>query len=147
MHHFGASPITAVFFLEEIRVIEFFPDLSFTIIVNFKAELLQIYMGCHRQCGHHYKVHGKGFILVQVLSRQHNLTGRYVLLNWSLFADSQNLVNFQSSVAQKPMGGHPHKCTSLESAVFLLSSNASPSFIARCVMEQQLLKVPSSWSC
>ena len=64
-------------------------------------------MGCHQQCGDHYKVHGKGFILVQVLSQYHNLTGRYELLNWSVFAHSQNLVNFQSSVAQKPMGVSP----------------------------------------
>ena len=76
-------------------------------MVNFKAELLQICIGCHQQCGDHYKVHGKGFILVQVLSRYHNLTGRYELLNWSVFAHSQNLVNFQSSVAQKPMGVSP----------------------------------------
>ena len=27
MHHFGVSPIITVFFLEEIRVIEFYPDL------------------------------------------------------------------------------------------------------------------------
>ena len=37
--------------------------------------------------------------------------------------------------------------TSLESVVFLLSSNISPSFIAHCVVELQLLKVPSSRSC
>ena len=37
---------------------------SFIIIVNFKAGLLQIYMGCHQQCEDHLKVHGKGFILV-----------------------------------------------------------------------------------
>ena len=34
--------------------------------------------------------------------------------------------------------------TSLKSAVFLLSYNASPSFIARYILELQLLKVPSS---
>ena len=37
--------------------------------------------------------------------------------------------------------------TSLESAVFLLSSNACLNFIARFVLELQLLKVPSSRSC
>ena len=37
--------------------------------------------------------------------------------------------------------------TSLESAIFLLSYNASPSFIARYILELQLLKVPSSSSC
>ena len=37
--------------------------------------------------------------------------------------------------------------TSLESAVFLLPFNASPSFIARCLLELQLLKIPSSRSC
>ena len=50
--------------------------------------------------------------------------------------------------SSKTNGGvTPHKCTSLESAVLLLSSNASPSFIAHCVVELQLLKVPSSRSC
>ena len=42
---------------------------SFTIIVDFKAGLLQICMGCHQQYGDLLKVHRKGFILVQVLSR------------------------------------------------------------------------------
>ena len=37
--------------------------------------------------------------------------------------------------------------TSLESAIFLLSYNASLSFIARYILELQLLKVPSSSSC
>jgi len=27
MHHFGVSPTTTVIFVEEIRVIEFYPDL------------------------------------------------------------------------------------------------------------------------
>ena len=99
-------------------------------------------MGCHHQSGDHLEAHRKGFILVQVLSRYHYLTRRYGLLNWCLFSSFLNLVNFQSSVAPKPM----HKCTSLEAAVLLLSSNASLSFIA-CWVELQLLKVPSSRSC
>ena len=48
IHHFGVSPIITVFFVE-IRVIEFYPD--------FKAGLLQIYMGCRQQYGDHHKVH------------------------------------------------------------------------------------------
>ena len=49
-----------------------------------------------------------------------------------------NLVNFQSPVAPKSMGA-PHKCTLLEPVIFLLSSNAFPSFIAYCILELQLL--------
>ena len=50
VHHFGTSPITTVFLVEEIRVIEFYPDFtSFIIIVNLKVGLLQISMGCHQQ--------------------------------------------------------------------------------------------------
>ena len=57
-------------------------------------------MWCHQQCGDHHKVHGKGFILPQVLS-QCNLTGKYGFL----FPRFPNLVNFQRSVAPKLIGG------------------------------------------
>ena len=98
--------------------------MFFTIIVNFKAGLLQICMGCHQQCGDHYKVNGKGFILVQVLSRWYNLTGRYELLNWSLFAHFRNLVNFQSSVAPKPMVVSPQQ-------MYITGINRLSTFIQR----------------
>ena len=64
VHHFGASPITTVFIVEEIRVIEFYPDLQYSQPPS------HICMGCHQQCEDHLKVHGKGSILVQVLSQQ-----------------------------------------------------------------------------
>ena len=68
MHHFGASPITTVFFVDKGDGI--LPRFtSFTIMVNFKAGLLQTCMGCHQQYGDHHKVHGKGFILMRVLSQ------------------------------------------------------------------------------
>ena len=66
VHHFDVSPTTTAIFVEEIRVVEFYPDLR--NIINFKAGLLKIYVGYHQQYGDHHKVHGKGFILVQVLS-------------------------------------------------------------------------------
>ena len=74
VHHFGMSPIATVLFVEviefhpmiyikEIQVIGFHPmHTSFIIIVDFKARLIQIRMGCHHQCGDHLKVHRKGFI-------------------------------------------------------------------------------------
>ena len=85
VHHFGTSPITTVFIVEEIRpwVIEFYPDL------HYSQPPSHICMGCHQQCGDNHKVHGKGSILVQVLSRQHNLTGRYGLLFYPYFDIAQ----------------------------------------------------------
>ena len=82
-YHFGASPITTVFIVEEIRVIEFYPDL------HYSQPPSHICMGCHQQCEDHLKVHGKGSILVQALSQQHNLTGRYGLLFYPYFDIAQ----------------------------------------------------------
>ena len=42
---------------------------------------------------------------------------------------------------------NPHKCSSLESAVILLLSNTSLSFIAHCILELQLLKILPCRSC
>ena len=68
-HHFGVNPITTVFFVEEIRVIEFYPDLRLSDYSQFQSySLLQISMGCHQQCGDHHKVHEKCFTLVQVVT-------------------------------------------------------------------------------
>ena len=51
---------------------------------------------------------------------------RYGLLNCNHISIFHKYCKFQSSVAPKPVGCHPHKCTSLDPAIFLLSS---PTFI------------------
>ena len=71
MHHFGASPITTVFSLEEIWVIEFYPDLRLSqLLSTSKLDYSKSVWGVmHQQCGDHHKVHEKGFIMEQVLSQ------------------------------------------------------------------------------
>ena len=104
-HHSGTA-----FSVEEIQVIEFYQDLR--LFYNYSQHQSWIYSKSIWDVTNNVEIITKymerAFILVQILSLLHNLTGRYELLNWSLFSHFPNLVNFQSSVASKLVGMSPH---------------------------------------